>query len=35
MPESNEVPIWDPFVRIAHWTVAIAFFVAISLKTTR
>lgn len=25
---SSEIQAWDPFVRMAHWTVALAFFVA-------
>lgn len=25
---SPELKVWDPFVRIAHWTVALGFFVA-------
>jgi cytochrome b len=25
---SSDVQIWDPFVRTAHWTVAVGFFVA-------
>ena len=25
---SSEIRVWDPFVRIAHWTVALRFFVA-------
>jgi cytochrome b len=25
---STQVMIWDPVVRVAHWTLAVAFFVA-------
>jgi cytochrome b len=25
---STEIEVWDPFVRVAHWTIAIGFFVA-------
>ena len=28
MSEPNEVHVWDPFVRVFHWTIAIGFFVA-------
>jgi len=25
---SSEIQVWDPFVRMAHWTLALGFFVA-------
>ena len=28
MPNSTKISVWDPFVRIAHWMVALGFFVA-------
>ena len=28
MQNSAEIEVWDPFVRVAHWTIAIGFFVA-------
>ena len=28
IPNTTEIEVWDPFVRLAHWTIAIGFFVA-------
>ncbi|MGE4080662.1 MAG: hypothetical protein AB7F22_34520 [Reyranella sp.] len=28
LQEPTEIQVWDPFVRVAHWTIAIGFFIA-------
>jgi len=32
---SSDIQVWDPFVRIAHWTVALGFFVAYLTEDAR
>lgn len=32
---SSEIQVWDPFVRIAHWTIALGFFVAYLTEDAR
>jgi cytochrome b len=32
---SSDIQVWDPFVRVAHWTIALGFFVAYLTEDAR